>query len=129
MLDTLQQWVIRSGIRWGLSGRQRSEAGLAGFDETSWQAGLDRMLMGYAIESDEFIDGVLPFADIEGRAAYALGGLCHFIGLVEEARSDFQQSRAVGDWSDTLQTIVQQLFGDEYNQELGGTAGHCRGTL
>lgn len=117
-LDTLQQWVIGAGIRWGLSGRQRSEAGLPGFDETSWQAGLDRLLMGYAIEADEFIDGVLPFADIEGRGAYALGGLCEFIEVVEAARHDFQKSRAVGEWSETLQRIIQQLFGDEYEQEL-----------
>ncbi len=117
-LDTLQQWVIRSGIRWGLSGQQRTEDGLAGFAEASWEAGIERMLMGFAIESDDFIDGVLPFTDIEGRAAYALGGLCHFIGLVQQVRSDFLQQRTVGGWSDTLQTLVQQLFGDEYSQPL-----------
>jgi exodeoxyribonuclease V gamma subunit len=117
-VDTLQQWVVRSGIRWGLSGRQRTEDGLAGFAEASWEAGIERMLMGFAIESDDFIDGVLPFSDIEGRAAYALGGLCHFIGLVEKARGDFLLSRTAGDWSDTLQTIIQQLFGDEYSQPL-----------
>ncbi len=117
-LDTLQQWVVDVGIRWGLSGKQRSEGGLPGFDEASWRAGLDRLLMGYAIEANEFIDGVLPFADIEGRGAYALGGLCRFIEVVESARHDFQQGRAIGEWSQTLQGIVQQLFGNEYEQEL-----------
>lgn len=117
-LDTLQQWVIDAGIRWGLSGRQRSEAGLPGFDETSWQAGLDRLLMGYAIDADEFVDGVLPFADIEGRGAYALGGLCQFVEIVERARLDFLKNRTVSKWSETLHMIVQQLFGEEYEQEL-----------
>ncbi len=117
-LDALQQWVIGSGIRWGLSGQQRSEAGLPGFAETSWQAGLDRLLMGYAIETDEFIDGVLPFADIEGRGAYALGGLCRFIELVEGSRQDFQRSRPLADWSEILLDIVHQLFGEDNEQEL-----------
>jgi exodeoxyribonuclease V gamma subunit len=117
-LDILQQWVVGAGIRWGLSGQQRSEEGLPGFDETSWRAGLDRLLMGYAIEAEEFIDGVLPFSDIEGRGALALGGLCRFIELVENARLEFQQNRGVDDWSKTLLVIVQQLFGDEYEQEL-----------
>ncbi len=117
-LDTLEQWVIGSGIRWGLSGRQRREAGLPGFEETSWRMGLDRLLMGYAIEADEFVDGVLPFNAIEGRGALALGGLCRFIELVEHARHEFSLSRGVADWSRTLQSIVQQLFGDEYEQEL-----------
>ena len=81
-----------------MSGEQRSEAGLPGFDETTWKAGLDRLLMGYAIETDESIDGVLPFADIEGRGAYALGGLCQFIEVIEGARHDFQKKRTVVDW-------------------------------
>ncbi len=117
-LDSLQQWVTGAGIRWGLSGRQRSEAGLSGFEETSWRAGLDRLLMGYAIDADDYIDGVLPFGDIEGRGALALGGLCRFIELVENAHDDFLQSRPLDDWSKLLQRIVQQLFGDENEQEL-----------
>lgn len=117
-LDALQQWVTGAGIRWGLSGSQRREAGLAEFAETSWQAGLDRLLMGYAIDSDEFIDGVLPFADIEGRGAYALGGLCQFVEVVETAHRDVQQDRSLDDWSEKLQQFVQQLFGEEYEQEL-----------
>ena len=117
-LDTLQQWVTGAGIRWGLSGEQRREAGLAEFAETSWQAGLDRLLMGYAIDSNEFIDDVLPFADIEGRGAYALGGLCQFVEVVENAHRDLQDDRSLGDWSEKLQQLVQQLFGEEYEQEL-----------
>lgn len=117
-LDTLQQWVTGAGIRWGLSGRQRSEAGLPGFDETSWQAGLDRLLMGYAIEADEFIDDVLPFNEIEGRGALALGGLCRFIEVVEDARQNFRQSHGIADWSESLQRTIQQLFGEDYEQEL-----------
>jgi len=117
-VDILQQWVIGAGVRWGLSGQQRGEDGLPGFAETSWQAGLDRLLMGYAIDSDEFIDGVLPFADIEGRGAYALGGLCSFIQVIEGARQNFLKNHSVYAWSEILQAIVQQLFGEEYEQEL-----------
>ncbi len=117
-IDTLRQWVIGCGIRWGLSAEQRSVDGLLSYTEGSWRAGLDRLLMGYAIDSDEWIDGVLPFTDIEGRGALALGGLCRFIELIEEARADFQQARTVGEWSATLQSFVQQLFGDAYQEDL-----------
>ncbi len=117
-LDTLQQWVNGAGIRWGLSGQQRAEAGLPGFSEASWKEGLDRLLMGYAIGTEEFVDGVLPFVDIEGRGACALGGLCRYIELIEEARQDFSQKRSVARWSKTLQAIVAKLFGEEYEQEL-----------
>ncbi|EKD33810.1 MAG: hypothetical protein ACD_75C02587G0001, partial [uncultured bacterium] len=117
-LDTLQQWVIGAGIRWGLSGAQRGEEGVPGFTEGSWRAGLERLLMGYAIDADEFVDGVLPFTDIEGKGAQPLGGLCRFLELIEEARGDFHQARMLGDWSAVLLHHVQQLFGDSDEQQL-----------
>lgn len=117
-LDTLQQWVVGAGIRWGLSGAQRGEEGLPEFAEGSWRAGLERLLMGYAIEDDDFVDGVLPFADIEGRGAQPLGGLYRFVALIDEARRDFRQSRTLGDWSEILLQYVQQLFGEAEEQPL-----------
>ncbi|KJR99363.1 MAG: hypothetical protein VR65_16430 [Desulfobulbaceae bacterium BRH_c16a] len=117
-LDTLQQWVIGSGIRWGLSGAQRREEAVTDFAEGSWRAGLERLLMGYAIDGDEFVDGVLPFTDIEGKGAQPLGGLCRFVEMVEQAREDFRQDRTIEEWSLILQRYVQQLFGDSDEQQL-----------
>ena len=117
-LDTLQQWIIGSGIRWGLSGEQRGEEGLPEFTETSWRAGLDRLLMGYAIEGEELIDGVLPYPDIEGRGAQPLGGLCRFIEMIEQARREFQQSRTLVQWSVLLLQYGKMLFGDSDEREL-----------
>lgn len=117
-LDTLQQWVVDTGIRWGLSGQQREDCGLPGFEETSWKAGLDRLLMGYAIDSEDFVNGLLPYPEIEGRGALPLGGLCQFIQVIEGARKDFGQSRTLGDWSKTLLSYVGQLFGETYEQDL-----------
>ncbi len=117
-LDSLQQWIIGSGIRWGLSGEQRREEGLAEFAESSWRAGLERLLMGYAIDGEELIDGILPYPDIEGRGAQPLGGLCRFIEMIEQARRDFQQPRTLELWSVFLLHYGQQLFGDSDDREL-----------
>jgi len=117
-LETLQQWIIGSGIRWGLSAEQRGEEGLPEFAETSWRAGLDRLLMGYAIEGEELVDGLLPYPDIEGRGAQPLGGLCRFIEMIEEARRDFQQSRTLVQWSVLLLQYGKVLFGDSDEREL-----------
>ncbi|MFW2365976.1 MAG: exodeoxyribonuclease V subunit gamma [Desulforhopalus sp.] len=117
-LDTLQQLVVGSGIRWGLSGEQREKAGLARFDSSSWQSGLERLLMGYAIDTGEFVDGILPFCDLEGRGALPLGGLCQYIELIEEACQAFNQSCTMGEWSERLATYAEQLFGDTNETEL-----------
>lgn len=117
-LDVLQQWIIGSGIRWGLSGKQRGEDGLPQFAETSWRAGLERLLMGCAIDGSEAINGILPYPDIEGRGALPLGGLCRFIEILEQARRDFQQSKSLALWSTTLLHYGRQLFGDSDDQDL-----------
>lgn len=117
-LDTLQQWIIGSGIRWGLSGVQRREEGLAEFAEGSWRAGLERLLMGYAIEGDDLIDGILPYADIEGKGARPLGGLCRFIEVIEQAHRDFHAPRTLAEWSLLLLHYGQQLFGDADDREF-----------
>ncbi len=112
-LETLQQWVTQCGIRWGLSGKHRGEMGLPEFDECSWNAGLQRLLMGYAIDSEEFVDGILPFVDIEGSGAAALGGLCQFVGLLEKARTDFAGKHTLKEWSAVLIQYAGQLFLDD----------------
>jgi exodeoxyribonuclease V gamma subunit len=116
--DQLEQWVIGAGIRWGLSGRQRGEEGLPEFAETSWRAGLERLLMGYAIAGDKPVDGVLPYPEIEGRGALPLGGLCRFLDLIDQARCDFQRARTLTLWSGVLLHYARQLFGDADDQDL-----------
>lgn len=117
-LDTLQQWVIKSGVRWGLSGRQREEDGLSAFAESSWRAGLQRLLMGYAIAADEPVCGVLPYLDIEGRGTQPLGGLCRFIEVLEQARLDFREPKTIALWSIALLHYSRLLFGDSDDRDF-----------
>jgi exodeoxyribonuclease V gamma subunit len=117
-LDNLQHWVTDAGIRWGLSGGQRRETGLPDFVENSWSAGLARLLMGYAIDTDEFVDGILPYTAIEGVEARALGGLCRFIGIVEQAQADFGHNRSLSQWSALFIGFAELLFGTGGDEDL-----------
>lgn len=116
-LDTLGKWVGDVGVRWGLSGEHRENTGILSFEESSWRAGLDRMLMGFGIDADSFIDGVLPYSELEGRMAAPLGGLCRFVELLERGYRDFQQLYPVQVWSELLLEYITALFGEEYEQE------------
>ncbi|MBB5349482.1 exodeoxyribonuclease V subunit gamma [Desulfoprunum benzoelyticum] len=111
-LEHLRQWVTRSGIRWGLSAGQRQEIGLPADPEGTWRAGLDRLLMGYAIDAPDMVDGVLPYGDIEGGGARALGGLCEFVAILEEAERDLRRSHGLGEWSRLLLHFADRLFGE-----------------
>ncbi len=119
-IDTVQHWIVASGIRWGLSEAQRAEIGFPPFAETSWRTGLERLLMGYAIDLDIFIDDILPFSDIEGRGALPLGGLCQFLEIVERAHLDFKKEHSLEQWSMLLLDYVEQLLGAGDDRDLLG---------
>jgi len=115
-LDILQQWVLDSGIRWGLSREQREQMGFC-FSEASWSAGLERLLMGYAVDSEEFVDGILPFSDIEGSVAQIVGGLCQFIDIVEKNRICFLSEHSLDGWSVVLLDAMAALLGESGDKD------------
>ena len=117
-LEQLRQWVTASGIRWGLSAGQRQRLGLPADSSCTWQAGLERLLMGYAIDSPDFVDGILPYTAIEGGAARALGGLCEFVAILAEAERDMGEGRSLAEWSRLLLHYAGRLFGEEDNPDI-----------
>ncbi len=118
-LETLRHLVTDSGIRWGLSAEHRSFMGLPAQEETSWRSGLDRLLMGYACSSTEFVEGILPYPDIEGSMATCLGGLCEFVALLEGAQQDFSKDFSLKEWTVLFLDYAERLFAEE---EVEGVA-------
>ncbi len=110
-LDLIKHWLQATHVRWGQSAHHKQELGLPGLSENTWQATLDRLLMGYAVGSDDdFIDEVLPYADIEGSSALALGGLCDFMQLLFKAGTELKQAKTLKAWSSQLYYYADQLL-------------------
>ncbi|CAG1023470.1 RecBCD enzyme subunit RecC [Patescibacteria group bacterium] len=102
-LDLIRHWVQDMGVRWGKSAQHKKSLGLPELSENTWQAMLNRLLMGYAVgNDDQFVQGVLPYKAIEGSSALALGGLCDFMALLFKASSDLKTPRTLKDWCDIL---------------------------
>lgn len=116
--ELIHHWVTDTGIRWGLSTRQLHDLGLPRQAETTWQAGLDRLLMGYAMNWDLPVDGILPYRDIEGSQARPLGGLCQFIELLSQAEEDLGRPRPLADWSALLLAFMNALFAPSMEDDL-----------
>ena len=59
--------------------KSRKKLGLPEFRENTWRAGLERMLLGYAMpgQGEKMFKGVLPYDKIEGGDAQALGNFAH----------------------------------------------------
>jgi exodeoxyribonuclease V gamma subunit len=112
-LELIKHWVRDINVRWGQSGKHKRELGLPELNEHTWQAALDRLLMGYAVGHDDvFIDGVLPYSHIEGSSAEALGGLHDFLQLLFQAKTELKQAKPLKAWGLRLFYFAGQLLGN-----------------
>ncbi len=121
-LMAARRWVTESGIRWGVDVGDRTGEGLPPFSENSWRVGLDRLLLGYALQGDgrTLYSGILPYADMEGSDARLLGGLLEFTNLLFTFRGERGAVRSPIDWADYLTGLLGSFFiaDDELQPEL-----------
>ena len=117
-LEIIRHWVITAGIRWGLSAQQRARDNFIDSEAGTWKAGLERMLMGYMIDSDDPVAGVLPFTAIEGGNGELLGGLYRFVDVVEQSCLSFAEDKTLAEWAGELQSLCIALFAEPENPDV-----------
>jgi len=123
-LESLREWVQSCGVRWGLDGDHRAKLGFPDFEEYSWQSGLDRLFLGYAMVSDgaNTFNGILPYPSIEGRQAISLGKLSEFIRHLRRLYSNFGERRTLLQWADLLSETVETMLQQDELDSTGQTA-------
>ncbi|WP_333874313.1 exodeoxyribonuclease V subunit gamma [Methylobacter sp.] len=114
-LELIKHWLQDTHVCWGKSAQHKQELGLPELSENTWQAALERLLMGYAVGEDEYFvtlasGDVLPYKDIEGSSALALGGLCDFMQLLFKADKELKQAKPLKSWSAQLYYYADQLL-------------------
>lgn len=104
-LDRLREWIGESGVRWGIDAEHRAREGQPPIGENTWQFGLDRLLLGFALPTDgsPLYAGVLPVDGVEGEAGELVGALAEFCAtlfsfrrLVESPRPAVEHERELG---------------------------------
>ena len=116
-LPLITHWVNQTNIRWGADKKHRQESSSISFEENSWQAGLNRLLMGLICADEDFQADILPFIEIEGQQSKVLSGLVQFYQLVQSTRILLSKEYTFSRWKLILDQICQQLF-DQKQQNL-----------
>jgi exodeoxyribonuclease V gamma subunit len=109
-LDRLRQWTGEAGVRWGLDASHRRRYGLD-LGQNTWQAGLDRVLLGVAMAGDDhrYAGGVLPLDDVGSGDVDLAGRLAELVDRLHAFVAAAEAATTVADWVRTLSEGVSRL--------------------
>lgn len=119
-LGQIRQWVADTGIRWGIDEKTRQAFGLPAFRENTWVAGLERLLLGYALPGGEerMFGHILPYDQVEGTQARLLGAFLDFTSRLFEQVTALEMERTPADWGKVLSGILDTFFlTDEHSEK------------
>ncbi len=128
-IDVIHRWVVETRIRWGIDGEHRAAFGLPPFEGNSWKAGIERLILGYALQGDGeelFLDR-LPYNDVEGNEAEILGRFLQFLEQLFNTVRALENPRTLAEWSDTLEWLRSAFIVED--EETGRDMQLLRGQL
>ena len=111
-LERIADWVESTGTRWGLDATHRLPYDLATVDAGTWDAGLQRLLLGVAMSEDEqrLVGGVLPLDDVDSGDIDLAGRFAEFVGRLGESVRALTDPRPVVAWAAAIDTAADLLI-------------------
>ncbi len=124
-LAIIREWIEKTGIRWGVDESDRLKRGLPAYRENSWRAGLDRLLLGYAMQDEQqLFNNILPYDNLPAPLAETLGKFADFIDRVDAFVQKLERSRTLEEWRGEFQSMLTDFLvpDDASEREFAGIA-------
>jgi exodeoxyribonuclease V gamma subunit len=111
-VPAIRYHVQAAGIRWAVDAPDRERAGQPRSDDNTWRFGLRRLLLGYAMPGDgrALFAGVLPYDEIEGDVAVALGQFAELCDALFDWRERLRAARSVAEWAVELGELTARML-------------------
>ena len=118
-VEVIEDWIKKTNIRWGRHAEHRHELGLPATSENTWKAGVERLLLGYAMPGydRQMFSDILPYDHIEGVDAKILGKLLAFLDQVFTCVDSLATPGTLTYWHPKLIEILDQFFSHEEDTE------------
>ncbi len=109
-LETLKKWITETKIFWGKDSEHKSNIGLPGIKQNTWKEGLNRLLLGYAMqfENDALFEDVIPYPEIE--SGEDLGNFIELMERIFNTIKDLNKTRTLKEWQYFLNDIITDFF-------------------
>ncbi len=118
---TIERWIRETRIRWGVNSEDRNRWGIPGFMENTWEAGLDRLLLGYAMieEGEKDVAGVLPYGAVSGEFVKTLEKFFTFFDTTVIYYNNYYSINNIDSWI----ALINQLLHDFMEMETSASQG------
>jgi exodeoxyribonuclease V gamma subunit len=119
-MTLIRQWIIESGIRWGIDAAHRKTFQLPDLGANTWRAGLQRCLLGFAMagRNQTMFEGIMPYDEVEGGGAEVLGRLASALEALFKLVTDLSAIRALSEWPGALGAVIDQFFLGDTDEEV-----------
>ncbi len=111
-IEVVREWVDRTEIRWGMDAKHRAEYGHLEVDQNTWDFGLRRLFLGYAVggEGESESSGYAPYGDVDGGDAAILGRLADYTDRLFSSARRLSGLRRVDEWRANLSVLLDDLL-------------------
>jgi exodeoxyribonuclease V gamma subunit len=120
-IAAIRRWIEAAGVHWGWSDRQRAEHQVPAEHANTWQAGIERLLMGYALRGDstQMFAGILPSQEAEGMSARTFSSLLDYLDALMHWRVELAAPHSMTKWAEILSDLIDGMFvSDDQNRIL-----------
>ncbi len=113
-VERIRGWVDAAGIRWGLDQAHRAGWHLERIPDGTWRLGLDRVLVGAAVEAGpdgapRTIGGLLPLDDVDSADLDLAGRFAEFLDRLDAVLHDVTGTRPAAAWAALLEEATLRL--------------------
>lgn len=106
-VELVREWILETGIRWGIDAAHRRDEGQPECEENTWRFGLDRIFLGFAMEPDgPLYRGKAPYGGVDGPEAAIAGRVASLVETVATFRNLARRPRTFDAWRDELTRLV-----------------------
>ena len=118
-VEQIEFWIRKTNIRWGYDALTKEKMGIPGFNENTWKAGIERLILGYAMPGRgvRMFSGILPYDHIEGSHVKTLGKMLEFISCILKWKKELERLRTIQRWGEAFIEILEQFFKPDEDTE------------
>ncbi|MCK5310751.1 MAG: exodeoxyribonuclease V subunit gamma [Desulfobacteraceae bacterium] len=118
-LNIIEKYTENAGIRWGIDSDYKKKAGLPKFNENTWQFGLQRLMLGYAMpeDSNTLFCNVLPAHCSEGAEAEIFGKFALFLDTLFRGATSLSRQNNIFGFCKTFKQILNSMIAKAADNE------------